>query len=224
MAVRPGNDSPPAASTLQQQARDADNQVESTRLTALLQPTVEQHGLFLEAVEIKSAGSERMVNVVVDLPEDQTGSVNLDLISDVAHDVSLAMDADTHDHGRPYSLEVSSPGVSRPLTEPRHWRRNVGRMVTVRQLKGDDITGRLLEVSGDSVRLTPQIPVKKGMKPKTGDPLTLPLAGIRKGTVQVEFAHLDDTHPDESPLDDSGDEGTFDDSRPTTITPTASEN
>lgn len=228
MAVRPGNDSPPAASTLQQQARDADNQAESARLTALLQPTVEQHGLFLEAVEIKSAGSERTVNVIVDLPEDQTGSVNLDLISDVAHDVSLAMDADPHDHGRPYSLEVSSPGVSRPLTEPRHWRRNVGRMVTVRQLKGDDITGRLLEVSDDGVRLTPQIPVKKGMKPKAGDPVALPFAGIRKGTVQVEFAHLDEaildgTHPDDTLPDDSGDEGIFDDARPTT-TPTASEN
>ncbi|WP_026553013.1 ribosome maturation factor RimP [Arthrobacter sp. H20] len=209
MAVRPGNDSPPAASTLQQQAHEADNQLESVRLTALLLPTVEQHGLFLEAVEIKSAGSERTVNVVVDLPEDQTGSVNLDLISDVAHDVSLAMDADPHDHGRPYSLEVSSPGVSRPLTEPRHWRRNVGRMITVRPSKGDDVTGRLLQVTDDAVRLTPQLPVKKGMKPKTGEALTLLFTDIRKGTVQVEFAHLDDT----------GNEGSHDDARPTTTHP-----
>lgn len=210
MAVRPGNDSPPAASTLQQQAHDADVEAESVRLTALLLPTVEGHGLFLEAVEIKSAGSDRTVNVVVDLPEDQTGSVNLDLISDVAHDVSLAMDADPHDHGRPYSLEVSSPGVSRPLSQPRHWRRNKGRMVTVRRLKGDDVTGRLLEVNDDGIRLTPQIPVKKGMKPKTGDPLTLLFTEIRKGTVQVEFTHLDDTH-----LDDIGGEGIQDDARPT---------
>ena len=209
MAVRPGNDSPPAASTLQQQAREAEDLGESARLTALLLPTVERHGLFLEAVEIKSAGSERVVNVVVDLPEDQSGSVNLDLISDVAHDVSLAMDADPHDHGRPYSLEVSSPGVSRPLTQPRHWRRNVGRLVTVRQSKGDDVTGRLLEVTDDGVRLTPHLPVKKGMKPKTGDPLTLLFADIRKGTVQVEFAHPDDT----------GDEGIQDDARPTTTHP-----
>ncbi|MHA7276572.1 ribosome maturation factor RimP [Arthrobacter sp. HLT1-21] len=209
MAVRPGNDSPPAASTLQQQAREADDQGESARLTALLLPTVERHGLFLEAVEIKSAGSERVVNVVVDLPEDQNGSVNLDLISAVAHDVSLAMDADPHDHGRPYSLEVSSPGVSRPLTQPRHWRRNVGRLVTVRPSKGDDVTGRLLTVTADGIRLTPHLPVKKGMKPKTGDPLTLLFTDIRKGTVQVEFAHLDDT----------GDEGIGDDARTSTTHP-----
>ncbi len=215
MAVRPGNDSPPAASTLQQQAPDADVEAESVRLTALLLPTVEGHGLFLEAVEIKSAGSDRIVNVVVDLPENQTGSVNLDLISDVAHDVSLAMDADPHDHGRPYSLEVSSPGVSRPLSQPRHWRRNKGRMVTVRRLKGDDVTGRLLEVDDDGIRLTPQIPVKKGMKPKTGDPLTLLFTEIRKGTVQVEFTHLDDTHLDDTHLDDTGDEGIQHDARPT---------
>ena len=216
MAVRPGNDSPPAASKLQQQARDADNQAESARLSALLLPTVERHGLFLEAVEIKSAGSERTVNVVVDLPEDQTGSVNLDLISDVAQDVSQAMDADPNDDGRPYSLEVSSPGVSRPLTQPRHWRRNVGRMVTVRPLTGDDITGRLLEATDDGVRLTPHIPVKKGMKPKTGEALTLLFADIRKGTVQVEFVHLDDTNLDGTHLDDTGDEGIQDDARPTT--------
>ena len=135
---------------------------------------------------------------VVDLPEESTGSVGLDVISAISSDLSAAMDSDPEDDDRPYNLEISSPGVSRPLTEPRHWRRNVGRMVEIKPVTGDVVVGRLQDVTATGIRLTPQLPVKKGQKPKQGDPLALEFSKIRKGTVQVEFAHLEDEHHDDN--------------------------
>ncbi|MDQ0734216.1 ribosome maturation factor RimP [Arthrobacter agilis] len=204
MAVRSGNEK--HAST-RRSAVEAELQVEAQRLRTRLQPVVEEHDLYLEDVEVKVAGSHRTVHIVVDLPEDATGSVGLDVISAISSDLSAAMDSDPEDDDRPYSLEISSPGVSRPLTEPRHWRRNVGRMVEVKPATGDTVVGRLQDVTATGIRLIPQLPVKKGMKPKLGDPLALEFSKIRKGTVQVEFAHLEDEHHENSEgaePDDSG--------------------
>jgi ribosome maturation factor RimP len=189
MAVRSGNEHHAAT---RRSASEADLQVEAERLRTRLRPVVEQRDLYLEDVDIKLAGSHRTIHVVVDLPETETGSVGLDVISAISSDLSAVMDSDTEDDDRPYDLEISSPGVSRPLTEPRHWRRNVGRMVEVKPASGDVVLGRLQEVTATGIRLLPQLPVKKGTKPKQGDPMTLEFAKIRKGTVQVEFAHLDD--------------------------------
>ncbi len=195
MAVRSGNEK--YAST-RKSALDAELQADAQRLRTRLQPVVEQHNLYLEDVDIKVAGAYRTVHVVVDLPEDASGSVGLDVISAISTDLSAAMDSDPDDDDRPYNLEISSPGVSRPLTEPRHWRRNIGRMVEVKPVSGDVILGRLQEVTAMGIRLIPQLTVKKGVKPKQGDPLALDFAKIRKGTVQVEFAHPEDEHHDHS--------------------------
>ena len=194
MAVRSGNENHASPS---RSASEVELQAEAQRLRTRLKPVVDQHDLYLEDVEVKVAGSHRTVHIVVDLPEEATGSVGFDVISAISTDLSAAMD-DLEDDDRPYNLEVSSPGVSRPLTERRHWRRNVGRMVEVKPVTGDVILGRLQEVSDTGIRLIPQLPVKKGMKPKQGDPLALEFSKIRKGTVQVEFAHLEDEHHDDS--------------------------
>ncbi|MHA7282359.1 ribosome maturation factor RimP [Arthrobacter sp. TMS2-4] len=194
MAVRSGNENHASTS---RSASEAELRDEAQRLRTRLKPVVDQHNLFLEDVEVRVAGSHRTVHVVVDLPEDTTGSVGFDVISAISTDLSTAMD-DLEDDDRPYNLEVSSPGVSRPLTEPRHWRRNVGRLIEVKPVTGDVILGRLQDVSDTGVRLIPQLPVKKGMKPKQGDLLALEFSRIRKGTVQVEFAHLEDEHHDDN--------------------------
>ncbi|WP_349643477.1 ribosome maturation factor RimP [Arthrobacter sp. zg-Y1219] len=191
MAVRP-SPKKDTSSDYRKKAMHAEIAAETQRLKNFLAPTVEQQQLFLEDIEIKMAGANRTVHVIVDLPEGEAGGVSLDRISDVAHALSEAMDSDPHDDGRPYSLEVSSPGVSRPLTEPRHWRRNVGRMVSVNVLAGDDVKGRLVSVEDDGITFIPELPVKKGMKAKQGEQTTLPFSNIRKGRVEVEFAHLDD--------------------------------
>ena len=203
MAVRP-NPKKDTSSDYRRNAMRAEVAAETQRLKNYLAPTVEMQELFLEDIEIKMAGAHRTVHVIVDLPEDQAGGVSLDRISAAAQAISDAMDNDPHDDGRPYNLEVSSPGVSRPLTEPRHWRRNVGRMVSVSASRGDDVTGRILSVDHDGITLLPEIPVKKGMKAKQGDPVHLPFANIRKGRVEVEFAHLeDDPAGDDAPDDET---------------------
>lgn len=177
-------------------------EAESLRLSELLAPDASAHGLYLEKVELKVAGSHRTIHVVVDLPEAETGSVSLDQVSAVSRTFSDTLDADPYTDHRPYNLEVSSPGVNRPLTEPRHWRRALGRMVRVKAIHAEDVTGRLLEVTDDGITLRPELPVKKGMKAKQGEPVQLGFANIRRGTIEIEFAHFD-----EVVTDDDGTEG-----------------
>lgn len=165
------------------------NNPEATRLRALLEPAVQANRLYLEDVSI-IPGSHRVVHVVVDLPQEETGGVNLDVIADISRVLSDVLDNDPGDDGRPYDLEVSSPGVGRPLTEPRHWHRARGRLVKVNVLQGENITGRVQSVDGSGVTIVPEIAVKKGMKSKQGEPQNLPFDRIRNGKVEIEFSHL----------------------------------
>jgi ribosome maturation factor RimP len=165
------------------------NNPEAARLRALLEPAVQANRLYLEDVAIL-AGSHRVVHVVVDLPQEESGGVGLDVIADISRVLSDVLDNDPADDGRPYDLEVSSPGVGRPLSEPRHWHRAKGRMVKVNVVQGDNVTGRIQSVDDGGVTIIPEIAVKKGMKPKQGDPIKLPFDRIRNGKVEIEFSHL----------------------------------
>jgi len=175
-----------------QSGNPSDSNAEAERLKELVAPAVAANNLYLEDVEVRTAGTHRTVHVIVDLPEDQVGGVGLDTIAELSQVLSKVLDSDPHDAGHPYDLEVSSPGVSRPLTEPRHWRRNLGRLVRAKVRDGDDITGRLLEVRDDGVTLRPQLAARKGVKPKEGEPVELAFSSIRSGKVEIEFTQLDD--------------------------------
>ncbi|MGO4236816.1 ribosome maturation factor RimP [Pseudarthrobacter sp. YAF2] len=163
---------------------------EAARLRALLEPAIQANRLYLEDVVINIAGSHRVVNVVVDLPQEETGGVSLDVIADISKVLSDVLDSDPNADTRPYDLEVSSPGVGRPLTEPRHWHRARGRMVKVNVLQGENVTGRIQSVDDGGVTLVPEVAVKKGMKPRQGDAVKLPFDRIRNGKVEIEFSHL----------------------------------
>lgn len=163
---------------------------EADRLRALLEPPVLANRLYLEDVVINVAGSHRVVHVVVDLPQEETGGVSLDVIADISKVLSDVLDNDPGSDNRPYDLEVSSPGVGRPLTEPRHWHRAKGRMVKVNVIQGENVTGRIQSVDDAGVTLVPEIAVKKGMKPRQGEPVKLPFDRIRNGKVEIEFSHL----------------------------------
>ncbi|HKS02534.1 MAG TPA: ribosome maturation factor RimP [Arthrobacter sp.] len=165
---------------------------EAERLRSLLEPTVQAHRLYLEDVAIQIAGSNRIVHVVVDLPQEETGGVSLDVIADISKELSDILDNDPGTDSRPYDLEVSSPGVGRPLTEPRHWHRARGRMVTVNVIQDENVTGRISSVDDAGVTIVPEIAVKKGMKPRQGDPVKLPFDKIRSGKVEIEFSRLDE--------------------------------
>ena len=99
---------------------------DTERIVGLLEPAVAAMGMDLENVRITSAGRRRLLRVVVDAD----GGVSLDDIALVSRELSATLDRAAAMGETPYTLEVSSPGVDRPLTEPKHWRRAVGRLVT----------------------------------------------------------------------------------------------
>lgn len=107
-------------------------------LLALLEPVVASAGYDLDDVAVSSAGRRTLVRVNVDTD----GGIDLDAVAEVSRVVSAALDADGGGFAGPYVLEVSSPGVDRPLTELRHWRRAVGRLVEV-PVDGTPVTGRV---------------------------------------------------------------------------------
>ena len=97
------------------------------RLVEVLEPAVTRAGFDLEEVTVQRAGSRSLLRVVVD----RDGGVDLDSVAAASKVVGDVLDANGDAMPGPYVLEVTSPGVDRPLTEPRHWRRAVGRLVLV---------------------------------------------------------------------------------------------
>jgi ribosome maturation factor RimP len=153
------------------------------RLTAVVEPTVAQLGLELEAVELTNAGRRRLLRVVVDTEAesaDATRGVSLDQLAEATREVSRALDDADAMGDQAYTLEVTSPGVDRPLTAPRHWRRNIGRLVKVTPTEGSRQTGRVLRVADETVTLDVD-----------GTEREWPYADIAKATVQVEFNRKD---------------------------------
>ena len=116
-------------------------------LLALLRPVAEAQGLDLEDVVVTPAGKRRMLRVVVD----RDGGLELDTVAAVSTAVSKALDDSDAMGGAPYVLEVTSPGVDRPLTERRHWRRNLTRLVIVSTAESTTLEGRLTEVDDDGI-------------------------------------------------------------------------
>ena len=126
--------------------------VDADSLVSLLTPVVAGRGMDLDGVRVVGAGRRRLLRVVVDAD----GGVNLDDIAVVSRELSAALDAAGAMGETPYTLEVSSPGVDRPLTQPRHWRRNVGRLVSVPLSggpAGEVIEGRIIDADARVVTL-----------------------------------------------------------------------
>jgi ribosome maturation factor RimP len=171
----------------------------TTRLTGWIEPVVQGAGYDLEDLVVTPAGRRSVVRVVVD--RDQ--GVTLDDIADVSRAVSEVLDANDDGMGRPYVLEVTSPGVDRPLTEPRHWRRNLGRLVSVHAGPAgaaDEITGRVTAVDDTGVALDVEATGKPGAKKRPPTPRHVPWAQLGPGRVQVEFGRSEpgedaDDHP-----------------------------
>jgi ribosome maturation factor RimP len=119
-------------------------------LAALIEPVVAKAGYDLEEVVVTPAGRRRLVRVVVDADS----GVSLDDVAEVSRAISTALDEhDAAVGAAPYVLEVSSPGVDRPLREPRHWRRAVGRLVQVPVTGQSAVTGRVLRADDAGVLL-----------------------------------------------------------------------
>ena len=171
-----------------------------------LDPVVRDLGLMLDDVAVTTVGDRLLLRVVLDLPDEQVGSLSLDAIADAARAVSTALDEADPMGESPYTLEVSSPGVERPLTEPRHLRRNVGRVVQLTLVDGGVATGRVLSVQDDDALVLLLNGAKKGM-PATRQRV-IAWADVVQGVVQVEFNRPDggDDLDDEADDDDGDDD------------------
>jgi ribosome maturation factor RimP len=178
----------------------------TTRLAGWIEPVVGAAGYDLEELVVTPAGRRSVVRVVVD--RDQ--GVTLDDIAEVSRAISAVLDDIDGALGRaPYVLEVTSPGVDRPLTEPRHWRRNVGRLVAVPVGPARDtekVTARITAVDDGGVTLAVETPGKPGAKKRPPTPRQVPWALLGAGRVQVEFGRAADD-PAGARAEDEGDGG-----------------
>lgn len=142
------------------------------RLAEKLTAPIGALGLDLEAVDLSSAGKRRILRVAID----KDGGVTMDDIADATREVSRVLDETDLMGKQHYTLEVSSPGVERPLTLPRHWRRNLGRLVKVTFGEGDPMTGRITESDDGGAVLDVE-----------GTERRLEYAEVKKAKIQIEF-------------------------------------
>jgi ribosome maturation factor RimP len=152
------------------------------RIEAELDDPLRALGLDVEAVEITPAGKRRIVRVAVD----KDGGVTLDEVAAATREVERVLDGSDVMGEQPYTLEVTSRGVDRPLTLPRHWRRNAGRLVKVTFADGSSSTGRIGESDEDSVTIE-----------VSGKQRTVAYAEVKKALVQVEFNRRTQDDPED---------------------------
>jgi ribosome maturation factor RimP len=176
-----GSPSPPA---------ETDLATRRGQLRGVVAPVVAGAGLDLEDLAVSRVGRRHLVRVVVDAD----AGIDLDAVAALSRDLSAALDAAERDMGElvagEYVLEVSSPGVDRPLTRPRHWRRNVGRLVAVRA-GGDRLTGRISGADDRGVTLD-----------VGGLPRQFGFADLGPGRIEIEFSRLDELSDDDEEEDE----------------------
>jgi ribosome maturation factor RimP len=119
------------------------------RLAGVITDPLAAVGLDVEAIELTSAGKRRLLRVAID----KDGGISLDDIAEATKEVSQLLDESDAMGEQAYLLEVTSPGVDRPLTTPRHWRRAHLRLVAVRPHEGAPFTGRVGPAGDESVTL-----------------------------------------------------------------------
>ena len=149
---------------------------QTRELSEVLTSPLAEIGLDVEAVELTPAGRRRLLRVAVD----KDGGVTLDDIADATKEVSRLLDDSDVMGEHPYTLEVTSPGTDRPLTLPRHWRRNQGRLVKVTDTEGGTLTGRVLTSDEDSATLDVD-----------GAERVVRYSDVAKARIQIEFNRKD---------------------------------
>lgn len=154
------------------------------KLKAGLMEPLSALGVDVEDVEVQKAGRRHVVRIIVD----RDGGVDLDLVAAVSQRASELLDvpplADLLPG--PFVLEVTSPGVDRPLTEPRHWRRARSRLVRVTMADGTELDGRIVDVPDDDTVV---------VSTDRGD-VTVARADVQRAVVQVEFNRKEDDAPE----------------------------
>ncbi|MGY5137001.1 ribosome maturation factor RimP [Streptomyces nigrescens] len=156
---------------------------QSERLRGLLEPLIAARDLDLEEIEVTPAGKRRVLRIVVDSDE----GVQLDECAALSREASEVLDDSDVMGGAPYTLEVTSPGADRPLTELRHYRRAVGRLIKAQLREGGELVARITAVDESGLDL--EVPGVKGRKPTAR---RVSFDEIAKARVELEFNRKSD--------------------------------
>jgi ribosome maturation factor RimP len=166
-------------------------------LRSLAEPIVRGLDCDLEDVVIRQAGKRRLVRIVVD---HHSGGLTLDLVATISREISRELDESSVLGNSAFVLEVTSPGVDRPLRVPRHWSRAIGRLVQVTPTSGDPFEGRVLRAEETLAVLYVD-----------GSEVTVAYSEVARAVVQVEFTRIEEVELDESDLDPTDDADDADD-------------
>jgi len=166
------------------------------RVWAVVEPVVQDQGYDLEALSVMAAGRRRLVKIVID----SDLGVDLDDVARISSEVSRALDDADAMGETPYVLEVTSPGVDRPLTLERHWRRAASRLVKVTLTDGESVTGRVASTNETSATL---------VNDDDATSVDIAFADVEKAVVQIEFnrSRINDELSDEIDEFDDNEEG-----------------
>jgi ribosome maturation factor RimP len=140
-------------------------------ISAAVTPALSALGFYLEDVTITSAGRRSMLTIIVD----GDTHLSLDQVTSATKAISEIVESLQSLGDTPFTLEVTSPGLDRPLTKPRHWRKNIDRLVKVVLLDGKEIKGRIKAASEDSA---------------TVDQSEINFADIKRASLEVEFKQV----------------------------------
>ena len=137
-------------------------------ITSAIEPIIRATGNYLEDLTIQSAGKRRMITIIVD----GDSHLNLDQVTVITKEISEVIENLETLGDIPFTLEVTSPGIDRPLTLPRHWRKNLGRLISISLLDGSVVNGRIGQATETTVVV---------------DEATISFADIKKAVLEVEF-------------------------------------
>ncbi len=139
-------------------------------LIAQIAPVLAQSNLELDSLNLTKAGKHRVLEIAID-----GNVVDLDAIASASRKISQHLDETDLMGEQPYTLEVTTRGIDRPLIKPVHWQRNVGRLVKF-DFNGTSIVGRIMNFADPNVQID------------TGkDLLEINITQINQAIIQVEF-------------------------------------
>lgn len=142
-------------------------------LTEVLSPAIQRAAFVLEEVTVTPVGKRRLISVVIDREE---SNPSLDEVTAVSKVISEILDNYSQLGEMPFTLEVTTPGVDRPLTLPRHWKKNIGRLVKISPTQGEKLVGRISAFDGANVTLE-----------LNKEERVLSLSEISRAQIEIEF-------------------------------------
>lgn len=122
-------------------------------ISAVITPALKSLGFYLEDITITSAGKRSMLTVIVDADT----HLSLDQVTVATKAIGELVEGIQSLGDSPFTLEVTSPGIDRPLTKPRHWRKNIDRLIKVILLDGKEVKGRIKDASELSATVDQQV-------------------------------------------------------------------